>query len=232
MQATTTKLLLSISTQFGWKFQTIDIKNAFLNGTHQGRKVYLYLPQGFRKPDVVCEVVKSIYGLKTAAITWYLALREALESLNFQTSKHDECLFIRGSTYVTVHVDDLGVYNDVNNEVVRELESHFKLTSAKGDHLNYLGMEIQRVTPYCIQLSQRSYTQSILDDFNSLIRQSSVPISSLAPYGSPGSAAASEIKRFQRVIGKLIYLSCNTRPDIHFAVIYALGFANKPSKAA
>jgi hypothetical protein len=70
VQSTTTRILLSLTAQFGWRFRTADVKNAFLNGTHQGKhKIYLQMPQGFGKLGVVCEVIKSIYGLKTAAIT-------------------------------------------------------------------------------------------------------------------------------------------------------------------
>lgn len=34
----------------------------------------------------------------------------------------------------------------------------------------------------------------------------------------PGDYEEAEIKPYQRLIGKLMYLSCGTRPDISFAV--------------
>lgn len=226
----TTKLLLTLAAKYGWKFRTADIKNAFLNGEHHGRTIYMQYPPGFGKPGHVCKLNKSLYGLRTAAITWYLDLRDKLEKMGFKASQHDECLFIRQSTrtYITVHVDDLGIYNDQNDEVISQLSQYFKLNATNQER--YLGMEITRADG--IRVSQAAYTQSILDEFDSLVRPSNTPISMRATYNHTSKATPTEVTQFQRVIGKLIYLACNTRPDIMYAVIHASSFAQNPSPSA
>ena len=102
--------------------------------------MYLHPPTGFKKKDIVCLLNKSLYGLKTAAITWYLDLVDKLESMDFRTSKHDECLFLRGTTTVLVHVDDLAVFNDPDHNIKKELTVFFKLSAPSQDR--YLDLDI------------------------------------------------------------------------------------------
>ena len=68
VQATTTRILLSLAAQYGWKIRTADVKNAFLNAEHKGKPIYMQLPTGHGKSGFVCKLQKSLYGLKTAAI--------------------------------------------------------------------------------------------------------------------------------------------------------------------
>ena len=81
-----TPIYLHIAMILNWDIYFVDIKNAFLHGTHSYCLIYLQLPNGFRKKDVVCLLNKSLYGLKTAAITWYLDLVDKLESMGFRIS--------------------------------------------------------------------------------------------------------------------------------------------------
>jgi hypothetical protein len=132
---------------------------------------------------------------------------------------------------VTVHVDDLGIYNDVNNEVLPGLQEYFSITASSQP--TYLGMEIKRQPEeHEITLTQTSYARSITEEFHELARPSArAPISDLAQV-STGQAKPDEIKRYQRIIGKLMYLACNTRPDLLFAVIHASRFSLNPSESA
>jgi hypothetical protein len=72
---------------------------------------------------------KSLYGLKTAAITWYLDLVDKLESIGFRILEHDECLFLRGSTAILVHVNNLAVFNDPDHTVKKELHALLKISA-------------------------------------------------------------------------------------------------------
>jgi hypothetical protein len=233
VQGVTTRILLKLAATYGWSIRTADVKNAFLNGTHAGKPIYMQLPPGFGKPGTVCKLVKSLYGLKTASIQWYIELRDKLEQLGFQTSKHDECLYIKadsnGRTYVTVHVDDLAIYNDSNDEVIPQLTQFFTLHDTKSER--YLGLQISRRENSGFHVSQPAYTKAILHEFGDLIRSSNVPISKRAIAQQPGQPAINP-GRYKRLIGKLSYLSYNSRPDITFAVIHASSFSINPSQSA
>jgi Reverse transcriptase (RNA-dependent DNA polymerase) len=52
------------------------------------------MPQGFRQPDKVLRLKRSLYGLKQSPLNFFKRLKEALENTGFQQSKNDYCLFI------------------------------------------------------------------------------------------------------------------------------------------
>jgi hypothetical protein len=193
VRGTTLRIFLHIAVISNWDIYFVDIKNAFLHGTHSGRPIYLQQPTGFRKKDIVCLLNKSLYGLKTAAITWYLDLVDKLRSIGFRTSKHDECLFLHGSTAILVHVDDLAVFNDPDHTVKKDLHAFFNLSVPSQDR--YLGLEIQRQLDGSVKLSQQTYTEEILQEYKDLIRQSSTPISKRAQ-GHDAKASSSEVTQF------------------------------------
>jgi hypothetical protein len=94
-------------------------------------------------------------------------------------------------------------------------------------------MEITRKDLHTIRITQATYVRSILEEFSNLIRSSNTPISKRATALPPQSeATAAKITLFQRIIGKLLYLTCNTRPDILFAVTHASSFSRNPSPSA
>lgn len=62
----TTRVLLALAANIDWKFQQLDVKNAFLNGDLE-EKVYMELPPGFDGAKVkgkVHKLDKSLRGLK------------------------------------------------------------------------------------------------------------------------------------------------------------------------
>ena len=60
------RIVLSIALSRSWSIHQLDVKNAFLHG-HLTEAVYMHQPMGFRdstRPDHVCLLRKSLYGLK------------------------------------------------------------------------------------------------------------------------------------------------------------------------
>ncbi|OMO95913.1 hypothetical protein CCACVL1_05180 [Corchorus capsularis] len=80
VKPTTIRIVLSLAIQFNWELLQLDVNNAFLHGT-LSEDVFMKQPLGFidsTHPDYVCELQKSIYGLKQALRTWYTALSSFL----------------------------------------------------------------------------------------------------------------------------------------------------------
>ncbi|KAL1187713.1 Retrovirus-related Pol polyprotein from transposon RE1 [Cardamine amara subsp. amara] len=66
VRSATVRLVLHLATIMKWEIKQMDVKNAFLHGDLT-EKVYMRQPAGFvdkDRPDYVCHLQKSLYGLK------------------------------------------------------------------------------------------------------------------------------------------------------------------------
>ena len=95
---TTFRILANLAAHHDWVLHSADVKNAYLNGL-MDREVYVELPQGYRSMNRgwrrrVGKLLKAVYGLKQAGLTWYTAVKKFLLSSGFLQSKCDPCLFI------------------------------------------------------------------------------------------------------------------------------------------
>lgn len=95
-KVTTVRLLLAIAATQKWYLQQLDVDNAFLHGD-LNEEVYMELPLGLEpsKPNQVCRLIKSLYGLRQASRQWFAKLSSALLSIGFTHSHHDHSLFIK-----------------------------------------------------------------------------------------------------------------------------------------
>ena len=97
----TIRLLVSFSVQKGSKIRQMDIKTAYLNAPI-AEEVYMKQPEGFEQLDnkrkpLVCLLKKSFYALKQSGRNRYFTFRNFLVAEGFESSVHDNCLFINES---------------------------------------------------------------------------------------------------------------------------------------
>jgi hypothetical protein len=102
-----------LAVHFDWTIRQLDVSNAFFNGSLM-EEVYMEQPQGFldpTKPDHVCRLHKSIYGLKQAPQAWFTCLSSILLELGFVASLVDSSLFIfimhNVKIFLLIYVDDI-----------------------------------------------------------------------------------------------------------------------------
>ena len=91
----TLRLICSLLAIRSWKGRQVDFTTAFLNGDLDA-PIYMEQPPGFEDslhPDYVCELKRSLYGLKQSPRQWNQKLHLALITLGLQQSKYDPTLY-------------------------------------------------------------------------------------------------------------------------------------------
>jgi hypothetical protein len=142
----------------------------------------------------------------------------------FTPSKHEPCLFFRGSgsdrVYVMVHVDDALLVGSTQAVRVakRDMQKMFD-TKDMGAARHFLGMTITRHEDGGYSLTQPKYVEDMLERFN---LSEAKPVATPLPVGLKLSKDAGEAlpqdTPYQALVGSLLYLSVNTRPDISHAL--------------
>ena len=127
-------------------------------------------PEGFIVPGsekLVCQLKKSIYGLKQSPHCWNLALDSKLKEIVFFQSSHDPCIYYKkekgNMLIVGVYVDDiiLAGKQSTIQQVKAALGSAFDIKDLI--KLNYfLGTKIKRNSNNSIWIGQPAYIENLL----------------------------------------------------------------------
>lgn len=184
------------------------------------------------RPDHVCRLNKSLYGLKQALHAWYNRFVTFIQSLGFIGAQCDTSLFIffRGSdtAYLLLCVDDIVLTASsasLLQWVIALLTSEFAMTDLGPLH-HFLGISMV-CSSTGLFLSQRHYMLEILDRAGmSNCKSCNTPIDTGAKLSSDGPAVA-DATHFDGLAGALQYLTF-TRPDISYAVQQICLFMHDP----
>lgn len=232
-RSSTFRILLTIASARKYVVKQYDVKTAFLNG-NLSEEIYMKPPPGYQETNQVLKLHKSLYGLKQAARVWNQTLKTAMVSVNFNQSKSDECLFIFKDQshicYAIVHVDDMIFASDsveLIERLVTELNKSFGL-KCLGDVKNYLGIEVSKDDKGAFSLCQTKYIDKIALD--SQLQDSKGAKFPLDPgyHKLTDENHLENNTEYRKIIGKLLYISTNTRPDISAAVGILAQRVSKP----
>jgi len=232
----TVRVLLSVAANLDWPLHQFDVKNAFLHGDLK-EEVYMDIPLGYMSSStgIVCRLQRALYGLKQSPRAWFGRFSIAMRKYGFQQSNSDHTLFLKRRqgkiTALIIYVDDMIITGDDSEEIYR-LEKHlameFEMKNLGG--LKYfLGIEVAR-SKQGIFLSQRKYVLDLLAEVGMLdCKPANTPTIQNQKLGEYPDQTPTDKERYQRLVGKLIYLS-HTRPDISYAVSMVSQFMHCPSK--
>lgn len=230
----TIRVLLSLAVNLDWSLNQLDVKNAFLNGDLE-EEVYMDSPPGFEDKfgSNVCKLQKSLYGLKQSPRAWFEKFTQSVKRQGYMQGQSDHTLFMKFSnvgkiSILIVYVDDIILTGDDIVEMERlkkNLTKEFEIKDL-GALKYFLGMEVAR-SKKGIVVSQRKYILDLLEETGmSGCRPADTPMELNAKLWEKGSVPV-EIGRYQRLVGKLIYLA-HTRPDIAFSVSVVSQFMHSP----
>ena len=223
----TMRTLFALAAQWGLELHQMDIKTAYLNSPLT-ETVYMEQPEGFTEGnDKVCLLQRSVYGLKQAGRDWYQTLSSFLEETGFIRSKNDFCLFTSSVgdelCYVLLWVDDIIIGCKSKgriNKLRDDFNQRFRLDD-RGPLAWFLGMIIKQQSG-AVTVSQTQYIDECLrryglDDCKPVSSPADVNSSfSKADCPEGGSTEAAEMKGcdYRGIVGCLLYIAKQSRPDI------------------
>ncbi|KAJ0503054.1 putative RNA-directed DNA polymerase [Helianthus annuus] len=231
----TIRVLFSIAANEGWPLHQFDVKNAFLHGELR-EEVYMEPPPGFTRnfgAKEVCRLKKSLYGLKQSPRAWFGRFTLAMKKYGYQQSNCDHTLFLkrRGKliTCLIIYVDDMIITGN-DEEEMRELKANlfndFEMKDL-GRLKYFLGIEVLR-SRRGIFICQKKYILDLLAETGMVdCKPADTPLKVNHKLRMEEGAELTNKERYQRLVGKLIYLS-HTRPDIAYAVGVVSKFMHRP----
>ena len=228
------RTMIALAVEQNLELHQIDVTTAFLNGE------LMKQPEGFLtkgKENLVCELKRSIYGLKQSPRCWNEAVDKFLKELDFTQSLNDPCIYINNSggevLIVAVYVDDIilaGKSSTRIQEFIQKIAEKFKIKDMGKLH-HFLGVKIVYLRKKKIWIGQQTYSIEILKKFQ---MENSKPVSTPTEPGTKLIKASKESQlvdqeTYQSAVGSLLYLSTRTRPDIAYAVSSVARYCSQPT---
>ena len=235
----TVRSFLVISTIRGWTTTTIDFSNAFLHShLDEDDPVWMHVPRGYKStlgPEYCLKLVKSLYGHKRAPLLWFNHSTEAFRKLGLTQSAHDPCLWYGNDIMLVQYVDDCGISAPNTkriNKFVSDLKDlGFDLTQ-EGSFSEFLGIKFETLPDGSIECTQKGLIQKTLEAASMQdCNPNSVPAAQAAVGTDKDGEPMDETWNYRGIVGMLLYLSTNTRPDIAYAVSQVCRFGHDPKKS-
>ncbi|CAI7822384.1 unnamed protein product [Closterium sp. NIES-53] len=167
---TSLRILLAVAAMKRKKLRQIDVANAFLYAPVNA-EIYVELPHGSHgEPNQVCQLQKSLYGIKKAPRLWQQYLHARITRIGFKQLPHDQGMYrlTKNDDYILliVYVDDLlyiGSNDGITTWFEGELQRDLTLT-VSSTVTQYLGLNI-REEKDAIYLSAEKYANNIAKRF-------------------------------------------------------------------
>ena len=177
------------------------------------------------KGDHVLMLKKALYGLKQASREWFKKFTKLLLEAGLMVCDSDPCLFRNKekTLYVIIYVDDFLITAESKkliNEIARKLSKSLSMQNL-GEPKVFLGVQIERNQARKeIRISQRTYIESVITKFNLENTSAEVPMNPSIDLRKPSEIREAKMRDipYRELIGCLMYISVQTRPDIAYAV--------------
>ena len=233
------RIMLAIAAYHDYEIWQMDVKTAFLNGFLE-EEVYMSQPEGFiskNKPNQVCKLKRSIYGLKQASRSWNIHFDETIKSFDFIKNVDEPCVYKKTSgsaiVFLVLYVDDiLLIGNDIPmlQSVKVWLSNQFFMKDL-GEASYILGIKIYRDrSKRMLGLSQSRYIDLVLKRFSMeeskrgyLPMSQGIHLSKRMSPKTPEERNRMSSIPYASAIGSIMYAMLCTRPD----VAYALGIVSR-----
>ena len=213
----TWKILLALAIQYKWHVRQWDVVAAYLNAplTHE-----VYVKDG----EECWRLHKALYGLKQAGHEWYNTLRNIMGKAGLQQSIGDPGVFLkREAIIIATHVDDMAAFAPDEGTITTTesmIEKYVELEKL-GQPAKLLGMELSWGSEY-VKLTQKTAIGNLAKEFEIAMaistRSLHLNVNDYAPPMEKEPINFELQKKYQSLVGSLLYITRHTRPEISIHV--------------
>jgi hypothetical protein len=245
------RLMTSMAVQYGRIEKQGDCKNAFCQSyLPEGETIILRPPKGapLTKLGDLWLLRKTLYGLRRSPYHWYQSIKKILLNMGLAQSPHDPCVFYGKlqddlpPIYIGLYVDDFK-YFSLSDEVEALFEKRLS-TKCRVDFMGevswFLGSKYEwerlpdgRLT---VSITQTAKSEDILEthgmtNCNPIASpyRTGFPIDRIPHDGVPIESKTALVKKFQSLVGGILWLQRHTRPDLSTAVSLLSSHSHNPS---
>jgi hypothetical protein len=239
VQWSSVRLMLILSIVHGLETRQVDYVNAFAQA-ELNKPVFVELPEGFKHANdepCVLRLKKSVYSMGDSPLIFFELLHSNLEAIGFKQYKHiNPCLFVHKNAICLTYVDDclwFGKDGAALDALIQQMKDERKmdLKVESRDVSAFLGIQFTR-EGNTIQLMQAGLIERILQDAGmEACSPELTPATEKALGKDPNGAPFKEQWSYRIIVGKLLYLSGNSWPDITFAVHQVARFSHDPKQS-
>ncbi len=187
------------------------------------------------RPNLVCRLKKTLYGLKQALRAWSDKIGQYLVTSGFQTSNADFSLYViktdHGIVVIVIYVDDLIITGDSDADIFdlkKLLKQKFEMKDL-GELRYFLGIEVVQ-SPKGIWLLQRQYALNKLSKYGMMgCKPISIPLEQNVKLSADEGDLVEDTTMYRHIVGSLIYMTI-IRPDLNYAVGVVSQFMQTPRK--
>jgi hypothetical protein len=246
------RLMTSMAIQMGRKEKQGDCKNAFCQSyLPKGETILLRPPKGapLGKPGDLWLLHKTLYGLRRSPYHWYQSIKKILLGMGLNMSPHDPCVFygkLRDDLppiYLGLYVDEFK-YFSLSPEVEALFEQQLS-TKCRVDFMGevswFLGSKYEWETlpdgRLTVSITQTAKAEDIIDnhgmsDCNAIASpyRTGFPIDRIPHDGVPLEQKTALVKKFQSLVGGVLWLQRHTHPDLSTVVSLLSSNSHNPSQ--
>ena len=229
--------MAAITCEFGWDLCRFDAEQAFVQ-SKLDEVVFIRLPPGCG--ELSCKVVKlgrSLYGLRQWSQTWHNHLMRGLKCFRFESCAADACVMrlVEHSVVVmvvVVHVDDIfsiGLKKSRCDKFGVDLNRYVPITNL-GELRWYAGCRFSRDAVLGrMTMSQQAVAEMIVAEFGVTQNEETPMIVGLKVEQFDADEPDVE-EPFRSLVGHLMWLANQTRPDILNALRAVARYSHAPKR--
>ena len=235
----TTKVIMAMAAIKKYYIEQMNIVTAFLYGSVEEEVYVKQLTDFMNERNKVCRLNKALYELKQSLRAWYKIISATLLSLLFQRLQFDHGLFLNKerNTWITLYVNDIHLIEPDKQyieTIKKELASHYWIKNLRLSS-NYLELKITRNRENrTLTISQKKYISSVLAAHRMTDCSSVFTFMKAEMVLGKTEAEHESMQEFkmnyQSMLGSIMYIMLQTRPDIAYAISKLSQFSSNLTK--